>query len=298
LHLWTENGVIVDWPPPQAGRRRPPRRPRTSGGRWPTREGQREAPTRGLEGLLPLPSLRQHAERRPWQQEQRVSAPLPQKRKSTEGVCAGPLLPLPGPLPDLPCAGRQKPIRVAAGSGTQPVRHCVWQLAANASQRKRTDTTVGPARERRKSNRRRTEPVETPTPGQVSCSCPVQKRKNFVSRARATPLRCVALSRPNPKEPNYAVPRRAAPTGWTALRVPLGPPPVRQSWGRACRPPGGRRAEPPLPALPPPSHGRRRATRRVSANPRCRSSSGSLQDTVGLLSWHPRPPVRRTPVSF
>ncbi len=26
--------------------------------------------------------------------------------------------------------------------------------------------------------------------------------------------------------------------------------------------------------------------------------SGSLQDTVGLLSWHPRPPVRRTPASF
>src|ERR1017187_2690962 len=70
--------------------------------------------------------------------------------------------------------------------------------------------------------------------GTPSRSCPVSKRKNFVSRARATPLRCVALSRPKPKEANYAVPRRdatrrAAPTG--AARAPgwLGPPPVRQS---------------------------------------------------------------------
>ena len=38
------NGVIVDWPPPQAGCRRPPRRLRRSAGGCPMREGQREAP--------------------------------------------------------------------------------------------------------------------------------------------------------------------------------------------------------------------------------------------------------------
>src|ERR1017187_2366719 len=57
-------------------------------------------------------------------------------------------------------------------------------------------------------------------------SC-VEAQKLRFQGARATPLRCVALSRPKPKEPHQAVPRRAhrqdrAP-GW------LGPPPVRQS---------------------------------------------------------------------
>src|ERR1039457_1625217 len=38
----------------------------------------------------------------PWQQEQRVSAALSQKRKNTEGVRAKPLLLLPGALTALP----------------------------------------------------------------------------------------------------------------------------------------------------------------------------------------------------
>ena len=36
--------------------------------------------------------------------------------------------------------------------------------------------------------------------GQLSCFCPAQKSKNFVSRARTTPLRSVVLSRPTTQE--------------------------------------------------------------------------------------------------
>jgi hypothetical protein len=44
----------------------------------------------------------------------------------------------------------------------------------------------------------RKEPVEGGT-GQLSCSCPAQKSKNFVSRARTTPLRSVVLFPPKTK---------------------------------------------------------------------------------------------------
>ena len=38
--------------------------------------------------------------------------------------------------------------------------------------------------------------VSVTATGQLSCLCPTQKSKNFVSRARTTPLRFVVLSRP------------------------------------------------------------------------------------------------------
>ena len=66
------------------------------------------------------------------------------------------------------------------------------------------------------------------TDGTPSRSCPAQKRKNFVSRARTTSLRSVVLSRPKPKRTR---PCRAAPTGDDRAPGRLGPPPV-------CRLPG------------------------------------------------------------
>jgi hypothetical protein len=52
----------------------------------------------------------------------------------------------------------------------------------------------------------------------LSRPCPAQKRKNFVSRARTTPLRSVVLSAQNPKGPDYAPPRQRR----GLLRVALG----------------------------------------------------------------------------
>ena len=92
----------------------------------------------------------------------------------------------------------------------------------------------------------RKEPVEGGNDGTLSCSCPVQKRKNFVSRAPATPLRCVALSRPKPKRTRLcrAAPR---PPGRTVLCVALG----RQSRAAVSLPLGGWRTRCPPCRSPP-----------------------------------------------
>jgi hypothetical protein len=55
----------------------------------------------------------------------------------------------------------------------------------------------------------------------LSCFCSAQKSKNFVSRARTTPLRSVVLPAWGPKEPDYAVP---LPPGDPAPRLASGLP--------------------------------------------------------------------------
>src|ERR1017187_8825712 len=88
-----------------AGRMPPPAAPpATFGGGLLDARGQRGAPTRGLARVLPPSSLRQHT-REARAQATRATAlrTPPKKRKKTAGVCAGPLLPLPGALTAPPC---------------------------------------------------------------------------------------------------------------------------------------------------------------------------------------------------
>jgi hypothetical protein len=54
----------------------------------------------------------------------------------------------------------------------------------------------------------------------LSCSCPTQKSKNFVSRARTTSLRCVALPRLGESSAWASPPPALAPGG--IVRLPLG----------------------------------------------------------------------------
>ena len=81
-------------------------------------------------------------------------------------------------------------------------------------------------------------------------SCPEAQKLRFQG-ARATPLRCAALSRPKPKRTRLC---RAAPTGWTALRVGLGRHrSAKVGAGPAVRPVGGWRSRRCLPCRCPPT---------------------------------------------
>lgn len=73
----------------------------------------------------------------------------------------------------------------------------------------------------------RKEPVEGSNDRTLSRSCPVQKRKNFVSRVRTTPLRSVVLSAQEKAKHNQTVPCR--PHRQDPAPRCLGPPLVRQS---------------------------------------------------------------------
>src|ERR1039458_340913 len=108
----------------------------------------------------------------------------------------------------------------------------------------------------------------------LSRSCPTQKSKNFVSRARATPLRCVALSRLGLK------------STW-ASSVPLTPAPSWCPWCGgaalvvACAPTNRR------PSCPPP---RRRLRPLVAQDSgpcvRCRKQQvGIVLIVSGVVFW-------------
>src|ERR1019366_6661417 len=131
----------------------------------------------------------------PRQQKQgclRTASPKKEKhRRSLRRTVAS----VAGSLPALPRAGRQRPARVAGGSGPLPPRpRPEAQRALGEGTTARVAKT--PAR-----------PVAAPTDKTLSCSCPAQKRKNFVSRARTTSLRSVVLSAQKlQKEPNCDVP--------------------------------------------------------------------------------------------
>jgi hypothetical protein len=116
------------------------------------------------------------------------------KWNNRDGVRARPLLPLPGPLPDLPCAGRQKPARVVAGSG-------LGVVGAAGPPRGRRKRKGHQARERRPGSPK-------PQGEGANCggndrtpsrSCLVQKRKNFVSRGADHFAALRGPSRPEPQ---------------------------------------------------------------------------------------------------
>ena len=145
--------------------------------------------------------------------------------------------------------------------------------------RQRDATAENDGQGRHKPGGERSQPKRQQRDTVPFLSCPEAQKLRFQG-ARATPLRCAALSRPKPKRTRLC---RAAPTGWTALRVGLGRHRVFARAGPPCCPPGGwrgRRAVRPAAACPttdaarqptasqPPS-GAVRATR---CRDRCRSA--------------------------
>src|ERR1035441_9175123 len=90
IGLWTKDGVIVDWPSPQAGCRRPPRSLRRSAGGCPMREGQREAPPHATWRGCPrcLRSANTHEKARAPATRATVSPhPSKKKEKDKKSVC-------------------------------------------------------------------------------------------------------------------------------------------------------------------------------------------------------------------
>src|ERR1035437_6958633 len=221
-------------------RRRPGRvgavPPATFGGRWPMREGQREAPPhaawRGCPRCLRSASTQKEG---PGNKSNGAPQPSPKKGKTQkESVqsrcsCCRVLCPLLRASPrELVAANAQAWTAAGCGPDHSPV----------------------PA------------PAEGGNDKTLSCPCLVSKRKNFVSRARTTPLRSVVLfppktkrTKPLPCPPGNPVPRLGS--------RPSGSAKVEPVWG----PPGGGGVAAARPT--PPAHTRRPATRqqeqRVSA---------------------------------
>ena len=164
--------------------------------------------------------------------------------------------------------------------------------APHANGRQQTEPRQRQRRRRTAASRRpkptpgRKEPVEGGNDGTPSRSCPVQKRKNFVSRAQG-PLRCAAWPFPAQNQKNHTRPCRAAPTGRTVLRVGLG----RHRSAKAeplCRPPCGWRGRRCPPTV---------AARQPTASPRlpvpleCRGAT--VRASLGVPRF-PRGPPRST----
>ena len=128
--LWSRNGVIVDWPSPQAGCRRPPRRLRRSAGACSMREASAKRPHAAWRGCSRrLRSASTHERPAPRQQGQRVSAPLPKKGKRQKECVQSRCRRCQVPCPRFPCAAALParrpglllaPVLASAGARTPP----------------------------------------------------------------------------------------------------------------------------------------------------------------------------------